>query len=75
MLVVTIDLVPGGNAERRRTIGSFRIANISDPADVSDYRVEPVQAVRYDRSLRDLAEGYLQKREPTTTRRPGHGLS
>ena len=35
-LVVTIDLVPGGNAERRRTIGSFRIANISDPADVSD---------------------------------------
>lgn len=40
MLVVTIDLVPGGYAPMRRTIASMWIANISDLAEVSDYRVE-----------------------------------
>ena len=44
MLVVTIDLLPGGDPERRRTIGSLRIANASDLADISDYRVVAVQA-------------------------------
>jgi hypothetical protein len=40
MLVVTIDLVPGGFEPMRRTIASMRIANISDLAEVSDYLVE-----------------------------------
>jgi hypothetical protein len=40
MLVVTIDLVPGGFEPMRRTIASMRIANISDLAEVSDYRVD-----------------------------------
>lgn len=44
MLVVTIDLLPGGNPVRRRTIGSMRIANLSDLADVSDYSVEVMEA-------------------------------
>jgi hypothetical protein len=44
LLVVTVDLLPGGNPERRRTIASLRIANASDLADISDYRVVAVQA-------------------------------
>jgi hypothetical protein len=43
MLVVTIDLVPGGFEPMRRTIASMRIANISDLADISNYRVETVE--------------------------------
>jgi hypothetical protein len=43
MLVVTIDLVPGGYAPMRRTIASMWIANISDLAEVSDYRVEATE--------------------------------
>jgi hypothetical protein len=39
MLVITIDLVPGGYESYRHTIGSMRIANISNLADVSDYAV------------------------------------
>jgi hypothetical protein len=40
MLVVTVDLVPGGFEPMRRTIGLLRIANVSDLADVSDYCIE-----------------------------------
>lgn len=36
MLIVTVDLVPGGYEPHRRTIGSMRIANVSNLADVSD---------------------------------------
>lgn len=43
MLVVTVDLVPGGYESRRRTIGSMRIANLSDLADASDYSVEVIE--------------------------------
>jgi hypothetical protein len=39
MLVITVDLVPGGHQPRRRTIGSMRIANVTDLADISDYVV------------------------------------
>ncbi|WP_041357807.1 hypothetical protein [Nitrobacter hamburgensis] len=44
MLAITIDLVPGGYESHRRTIGSMRIANRSDLADVSDYSVEIMEA-------------------------------
>jgi len=39
MLTITIDLVPAGYESHRRTIGSMRIANISNLADVSDYAI------------------------------------
>jgi hypothetical protein len=40
MLVITIDLVPGGYAPMQRTIATMNIMNISDLAEVSDYRIE-----------------------------------
>jgi hypothetical protein len=40
MLVVIVELVPAGFSPIRRTIASMRISNVSDLADVSDYRVE-----------------------------------
>ena len=43
MLVVTIDLVPGGYKPHRRTIGSMRIANCSNLADISDYAVHVME--------------------------------
>jgi hypothetical protein len=44
MLVITIDLVPGGYESYRRTIGSMRIANLSNLANTSDYSVEVMEA-------------------------------
>jgi hypothetical protein len=43
MLRVTIDLVPGGFAPAGRTIATMRIANSSDLADISDYRIEATE--------------------------------
>ena len=43
MLIVTIDLVPGGHESYRRTIGSMRIANLSNLANTSDYAVAVVE--------------------------------
>jgi hypothetical protein len=43
LLVVTVDLFPGGSEFRRRTIGLMRIANLSGLADTSDYYVEVVE--------------------------------
>lgn len=43
MLVVTVDLVPCGYEPHRRTIGSMRIANISNLANVSGYDVEATE--------------------------------
>lgn len=40
MIRVTIEILPGGYAEGRRTIGLMHIANISDLARRSDYRVD-----------------------------------
>jgi hypothetical protein len=45
VLTVTIDLVPGGFEPRRRTIATMRIANITDLADVSGYRIEALEGV------------------------------
>lgn len=44
MLIVTVDLVPGGYELHRRTIGSMRIANASNLADVSDYNVDVIES-------------------------------
>jgi hypothetical protein len=35
MLLITIDLLPGGRASRRRTIASINLGNQSDLADIS----------------------------------------
>jgi hypothetical protein len=43
LLVITIDLFPGGYESHRRTIGSMRIANLSDRGDISDYSVEVME--------------------------------
>jgi hypothetical protein len=40
MLVITVDLVPGGYEPLRHTIAAMSIANISDLAQISDYRIE-----------------------------------
>ncbi len=37
MLVVTIEVWPGGNPDRSRRIAQVGAANLSDVADVSDY--------------------------------------
>jgi hypothetical protein len=39
MLILTIDLVPGGIHARRRTLASMHIANLSGLSDISDYEV------------------------------------
>ncbi|MET4218715.1 hypothetical protein ABIB00_003933 [Bradyrhizobium sp. LB14.3] len=39
MLVVTVELWPGGSSRLRRPIGTMHIGNQSDLADVSDYWV------------------------------------
>jgi hypothetical protein len=43
LLVITVDLVPGGYESHRRTIGSMRIGNISNLADISDYAVDVME--------------------------------
>jgi hypothetical protein len=40
MLIVKIELLPGGDAARRRVIATLEISNISDLSDVSSYAVE-----------------------------------
>jgi hypothetical protein len=40
MLYVTVEIFPGGYEPARRVIGSLRISNVSDLADVSSYRVD-----------------------------------
>jgi hypothetical protein len=40
MILITVDLVPGGFEPRRRAIASMRIANITDCTDISDYAVD-----------------------------------
>jgi hypothetical protein len=44
MILITIDLIPGGIQPWRRTIASMRIANTSDLADVSTYEVDVLEA-------------------------------
>jgi hypothetical protein len=44
MLLITIDLAPGGFAALKRTIATMRIANMSDLADCSTYRIEVMES-------------------------------
>jgi hypothetical protein len=43
MLTITIDILPGGFAPLKSTIATMRIANLSDLADCSDYRIEAME--------------------------------
>ena len=44
MLVVDIQLIPGGFEPMKRTIGTLRIENISDLSDISNYRIIAMEA-------------------------------
>jgi hypothetical protein len=44
MLVVTVSLVPGGVVEMKRPIALMRISNLSELAELSDYRIEAMEA-------------------------------
>ena len=44
MLTIKIDILPSGFAPLKRTIATMRIANLSDLADISDYRIEVLEA-------------------------------
>ncbi len=63
MLVITIDILPGGDPQRRKTIASMRIDNISDLADISDYVVQGLEEVdtltgSHLRSARTFVRGH-----------------
>ena len=44
MIKVTVELLPGGYADCKRTVGLMHIANISGLAPTSDYRVDLTEA-------------------------------
>ncbi|WLA63772.1 hypothetical protein [Bradyrhizobium diazoefficiens] len=44
MLIIDIELVPGGVHPLRKSIGSLRISNLSNLANVSDYAVVAMEA-------------------------------
>jgi hypothetical protein len=44
VLRVTVEIWPGGDKTRARTIAIANVANMSDLADCSDYRVEAMEA-------------------------------
>ena len=39
MLRVTVELIPGGNPQKKRTLRVLEISNMTELADSSDYRV------------------------------------
>jgi D-arabinose 5-phosphate isomerase GutQ len=43
LLLITVEMLPGGSRAFRRTIATMTIANVSDLAERSDYRVELVE--------------------------------
>lgn len=47
MLIITVDILPGGQPILRRTVGTMTIANKSDLADLSDYRVDASEAANH----------------------------
>ena len=65
MLMITVDIVPGGYASMRRTIAAMSISNISDLADISDYRIEASEtsnplAGTPPRTIRCLVRGHAR---------------
>lgn len=44
MLIITIELLPGGSESLRRPIASMCIANQTGLAEVSDYRVTGLES-------------------------------
>jgi hypothetical protein len=46
MIRVTVEIFPGGYAENRRTIGLMDIANLSDLARRSDYKIDVAESAR-----------------------------
>jgi hypothetical protein len=44
MLKITVEILPGGSAVRRRTVGLMLIGNVSNLADVSDYEIDVTEA-------------------------------
>jgi len=44
MLIVTVDLAPGGFSPLRRSIASMQISNASDLAEISDYLIVATEA-------------------------------
>jgi len=66
MLVITVDLVPGGYEPMRRTIAAMKIANISDLADISDYQIvanetsNPLSSTP-PRTVRCLIQGHSRR--------------
>jgi hypothetical protein len=47
MLKVVIELHPGGHHERRTTIASMAISNISNLSAISDYRIDAMEAANH----------------------------
>ena len=47
MLIVRVELLPGGDPARRRVIGSLEIANLSDFAATSSYLVDAEEAANH----------------------------
>ncbi|WLA64919.1 hypothetical protein [Bradyrhizobium diazoefficiens] len=44
MLIIDIELAPGGAEQLRKSIASVRVSNLSNLADVSDYAVVAMEA-------------------------------
>lgn len=77
MLVITVDLVPGGFAPMRRTITAMNISNTSDLAEISAYSD---RGERDQQSACGYSAAYRSMRHPRTRSRaigmgsPGEGF-
>ena len=54
MIVVKLELWPGGDQNRAIDLGSAHITNVSGLADLSTYKVELLKGERYSRRPGDL---------------------
>jgi hypothetical protein len=63
MLLITIDIVSGGYAVRRKNIATMKIGNITNLADISDYVVDGLETENAlvgtgQRSTRTFVKGH-----------------